>query len=102
MREGTGLKKETAAALSYILGPLSGFVFLLLEKDSFVRFHAMQSILALGFLMAVGLILGFLPFFSLIWILFFVLVLFGAYHASQGREWEMPIVGKLARKLLKG
>jgi uncharacterized membrane protein len=34
-----------AAALSYVLGFISGIVFLVLEKDSFVRFHAFQSIM---------------------------------------------------------
>ena len=34
MANQTGLKKETAAALSYVLGPLSGLAFLLLEKGN--------------------------------------------------------------------
>ena len=45
--KGTGLKKETAAALSYVLGPVTGVIFLVLEKDPFVRFHAMQSIVVI-------------------------------------------------------
>jgi len=36
-----GLKKETMGALSYVLGPVSGIVFLIISKDTFVRFHAM-------------------------------------------------------------
>ena len=34
--KGTGLKKETAAALSYVLGPVTGVIFLVLEKDPFL------------------------------------------------------------------
>lgn len=99
----TGLKKETSAALSYILGPVTGLIFLLLEKDQFVRFHAMQSIVALGLLLAAGIIFSLLPIISqLIWIVYFVVLLAGAYQASQGVRWEVPILGKIATKLLSG
>ncbi len=41
----TGLAPNVAAALSYILGPITGVLFLVLEKENrFVRFHAAQSI----------------------------------------------------------
>ncbi|KKQ75262.1 MAG: hypothetical protein US96_C0014G0020 [Candidatus Woesebacteria bacterium GW2011_GWB1_38_5b] len=102
MANQTGLKKETAAALSYVLGPLSGLAFLLLEKDPFVRFHAMQSIVVLGIIFALGMILAFIPFVGgIMWLLYFVVLLMGAYQASQGKKWEAPILGKIARSLLK-
>ena len=48
-----GLAPNVAGALSYILGPLSGLAFLLLERENrFVRFHAAQSV-AVGVLMIV-------------------------------------------------
>lgn len=103
MANETGLKKETSAALSYILGPVTGLIFLLLEKDQFVRFHAMQSIVALGLLLAAGIIFSLLPIISqLIWIAYFVVLLAGAYQASQGVRWEVPVLGKIATKLLSG
>ena len=41
----TGLAPNVAGALSYILGPITGVLFLVLEKENrFVRFHAAQSI----------------------------------------------------------
>ena len=49
-KSGTGLSKNTAAALSYILGPITGIFFLLMEKDEYVRFHAAQSTAVFGFL----------------------------------------------------
>ena len=99
---GTGLKKETAAALSYVLGPITGIIFLVLEKDPFVRFHAMQSIVAMGALMAASFILGWMPIIGgLIWLGSIVVLLVGAYKASQGKEYEFPIAGQFARKLLK-
>ena len=44
---GTGLKKETAAALATLLGPtlVVPVLFIILEKDEFVRFWAFQSII---------------------------------------------------------
>ena len=86
---GTGLKKETAGALAYVLGPVTGVIFLVIEKDPFVRFHAMQSIVT------------FVGLFVLQWILGFVLWLLLIYKAWQGQEWEVPVFGKLARNFVK-
>lgn len=101
MANSTGLKKETAAALSYVLGPITGIIFLILEKDSFVRFHAMQSIVAMGSLMVLSFVIGWIPFIgSILWLASFVALLMGAYQASQGKEYEFPVAGKIARQLL--
>lgn len=101
----TGLSKNTAAALSYVLGPITGVVFLLAEKDSFVRFHAMQSIVVFVGLFAIDWLLGvsviFLPVSALVGLLAFVLWLLLIYQAYQGREFEVPFAGKLARDLVK-
>lgn len=101
MASETGLKKETIAALAYVFGPVTGIIFLILEKDAFVRFHAMQSIIVLGLLLVLGLTLSFIPYLgSLVWILYLLVLLVGAYQASQGVRWEVPIIGKFASKLL--
>jgi len=103
--KGTGLPKNTAAALSYVLGPVTGVIFYLLEKDSFVRFHAMQSIVVFVVLFVLqwvfGLTIVLLPMVPLISILGFVLWLLLIYKAWQGEEWEVPVLGKYARKFLK-
>lgn len=97
---GTGLKKETAAALAYVLGPLTGLVFLILEKDTFVRFHALQSIVVLGILGVAGFLTFAVPYVGgLFGILYFILLLACAYQASQGLKWEVPILGKFARQM---
>jgi len=54
-----GLASNVAAALAYILGFITGIVFLVLEPykhDRFVRFHAVQSILysAVGIVLRIG------------------------------------------------
>jgi uncharacterized membrane protein len=45
----SGFSPRTAAALAYVAGPLSGGLILLAEsRNGDVRFHAWQSIIALG------------------------------------------------------
>ncbi len=100
----TGLKKETAGALSYVLGPVTGVLFLVLDKDNpFVRFHAMQSIVVFVALFALqwflGLTLILLPLVPLVGIISFILWLICIYKAWQGAEFEVPFAGKLARQL---
>ena len=56
--KGTGLPKNTAAALSYVLGPITGVLFYVLEKDPFVRFHAMQSIVVFVLLFVLQWVFG--------------------------------------------
>lgn len=101
----TGLNKKTAGALAYVLGPITGVVFLVLEKDPFVRFHAMQSIVVLGGLYLLSLMFGMTiilaPLSGLIFLLWFALWLILIYKAWQGDEWEVPVLGKYARKLVK-
>ena len=111
----TGLAPNVAAALSYVLGPLTGILFLVLEKENrFVRFHAAQSV-AVGVAMivlSIGLsvlsaVLAVVPILG--WIiallagLMFALATFVLWvmlmlRAFQGRDWTVPIVGKYARQ----
>ena len=59
----TGLDRNLAAALSYLLGFITGIVFLVVEKnDKFVRFHAMQSTLVFLAVMVLNVVVGVLPF----------------------------------------
>jgi len=102
MAQGTGLPKNTAAALSYVLGWLTGIVFLLIEKDPFVRFHAMQSTITFGILT----ILAMVPFIGwvlspLVMIVSFVLWLVLIFKAYQGEEFKLPVIGDFAKKQLE-
>ncbi len=98
-KSGTGLPRNTAAALSYVLGWLTGIIFLLIEKDKFVRFHAMQSIITFGlltvvsFVPVVGWILS-----PLVMIVGFVLWLVLIFKAYQGEEFKLPVIGDFAQK----
>jgi uncharacterized membrane protein len=102
-KTSTGLDANLAAALTYLVGFVSGIVFLVIEKENrFVRFHALQSVLAFGaitllwvLLNAVpllGFVLGVLviiPGSAIIW-------LFLMFKAYQGEEFKLPIVGSIA------
>lgn len=105
VKSQTGLSKNAAAALSYVLGAITGVLFLVLEKDSFVRFHAMQStvfsvgIFVVNMVLSATIVLALLvPLLSILW---FVLWLMLIYKAWQGETWELPVVGQIARSLLK-
>lgn len=103
-QKGLGLGRNTSAALSYVLGPVTGVLFLVLEKDKFVRFHAMQSIVFSVVAFVLNMVLGFTIVLALVlpilWIVEFVLWLVLIYKAWQGEEWELPVLGKFARQFL--
>lgn len=100
-----GLKKEMAAALSYVLGPVTGIFFLVISKDQFVKFHAMQSVVVFVFLLvlqwALGMTIILFPLSAIIGLVTFALWLVLIYKAWQGDEWQVPVLGKIARNFLK-
>lgn len=113
----TGLAPNLAGALAYLLAPLTGILFLAIEKENrFVRFHAAQSVVfgivcvvAWVALFVLGMILGIIPIIGLlidILISFgfalsaFILWLYLMFQAYKGREWELPMVGAQARRLV--
>lgn len=104
---GTGLKKETAAALSTLLGPtlVVPVLFLLLEKDEFVKFWSFQSIVVFVALFLLNWVLVFSIFLlvatPLIFVLGLALWLTMTYKAWQGEKWQVPFLGKLAMQLMK-
>lgn len=95
----TGLPKNTAAALAYLLGPLTGIIMLLAEKDKFIRFHAMQSIVVFGLLLLAYLI----PIINILMLfvglpLWIILVVFLMWKAYKGEEFTFPVIGEFAKK----
>ncbi len=106
-KSGTGLKKETSAALATLLGPtlVVPVLFILLEKDEFVRFWAFQSIVVYLALFILNWVLVFTVFLivltPLVFVLGLVLWLLMTYKAWQGDSWKVPFIGDLAVKLMK-
>ncbi len=118
---GGGLEPKVAAGLCCIFPIVASIIFLVLEKkDKFVRFWAMQSLLfgllafAVGILFAIAIfILGHMPFIGglMTWILaflyhwvvrlaFVIVYIISIVKAFSNLEWEIPILGKIAREQL--
>jgi uncharacterized membrane protein len=113
-QSGTGLPANVAAALSYVLGAFTGIVFYLIEKDRFVRFHALQSIiLTVAWFVAwiivtvLTAVLAVIPVLGwLIGLLLWVVVAFGGIgvwlylivKAYQGASPRLPYLADMADK----
>ena len=113
----TGMSANQAGFLCYVLGWITGIVFVVLEnKSSFVRFHAWQSIMTFGVLTVAHLILytmlrtiafaTFLPGLAIfagvlgtiIWILMVILWIILVIQAGTGKMWKVPWAGDWAEK----
>ena len=105
-----GLDENIEGALCYVLGIITGVLFLILEKESsYVKFHAWQSILfgvaviviniilsILAFIPYVGILVGIISMiFSL---LVLVLWLFLIWKAYSGEKYKLPIIGDYAEQ----
>ncbi|HUV56910.1 MAG TPA: DUF4870 domain-containing protein [Dehalococcoidales bacterium] len=103
-KTSTGLEENVAGLLCYVLGWISGIIFILLEKENkFVRFHAVQSIYVFGALTIVSIILGWIPIIGAIigWIISitgFILWIVLMVKAYQGTMYKLPWFGNLAEK----
>lgn len=108
-----GLEPNIAAALSYLCGWVTGLIFYLIEKENnFVRFHAMQSIVAFGGLTVLSFALNIVdqipglgilwwlgtPILSILGLVVWVICLLKAY---QGERFKLPIAGDIAEKNTK-
>ena len=102
------IEETTAGVLCYVLGWITGIVFLILEKEnSFVRFHAWQSILTFLPLSILAWALGWIPLFgwvlaALVWILIVILWLVLMFKAYQGERYKIPFAGDIADKETRG
>ena len=99
----TGLDENVAGFLCYLLGFITGIVFLVVEKkSSFVKFHAMQSTITFLGLFVISIVIGFIPIIGLlvypIWILSLIVWLILMVKALRGERYSLPIVGKMAEE----
>ena len=99
----TGLQPNVAAGLSYLFVWVGGLVFFLIEKQNrFVRFHAMQSLIFFGSITILSIVLGYIPYISLLtWVLdlvAFVGWIFLMIQGFQGKYFKLPVIGDYAEK----
>jgi uncharacterized membrane protein len=102
-RTSTGFDANVAAALSYLVGFVTGIIFLVLEKDNrFVRFHAMQSTLVFAGIVAIDILLQIVPLLGALLVIFVIIPLSAIlwlllmFKAYQGEEFRLPLVGQMA------
>jgi len=100
----SGLKENVAGVLCYVLGWITGIVFLIIEpKNKFVRFHAFQSILVFGALTVASMLLSWIPvigavFGVIIGVVGFILWIALMVLASQEKMYKLPWSGNLVEK----
>ncbi|MDD4899900.1 MAG: DUF4870 domain-containing protein [Candidatus Omnitrophica bacterium] len=100
----TGMQPNIAALLSYVLGFITGLIFLVIEKENkFVRFHALQSIITFGFFFVLQWVLAFIPLVG--WVLIpvaaiaaLIIWILQMVKAYQGEWFKLPWIGDFAEK----
>ncbi len=108
----SGLSENVAGLLCYLVGWLTGLIFLLIDKRPFVRFHAAQSIVVFGALFIIRIILtfglfgatwGFFTIWGLISLLVSLITLVAwivlMVMAYQGKMFEVPIAAGIAKSI---
>ena len=105
-----GLTDNVAGALCYLVGFITGVIFLVLapyNQNRFVRFHAFQSILFFVAWIVVNIAIGMMAvvthgLLALLWPLvhlgFFFLWLYMMYTAFNNKKIKLPVIGDLAEK----
>jgi uncharacterized membrane protein len=113
-----GLAENVAGALCYILGWVTGLIFLLIDKRPSVKFHAAQSIVVFGALQILFIIIGVAfsnyivlgragfgwsfgyTLYNIIWLAGLILGIFLMVKAYQGQQFRVPVAAEFADKLV--
>ncbi len=102
----TRLQPNVAGLLCYVGGWISGIVFLVIEqRNRWVRFHALQSIVTFAALTVAGALLGAIPYAGdvfgiIIGILAFTLWVVLMVKTYQGELYKVPLAGQVIEGLL--
>jgi uncharacterized membrane protein len=113
-----GMQNNVAGALAYLVGIITGIIFVVIEpynKIRFVRFHAFQSIFFSVACIVISIVLGIVSgvmlsvggwgmwsvlswLFLLVRLAMFLVWLLLMYKAYNNEEYKLPIIGDLAAK----
>jgi uncharacterized membrane protein len=101
-----GVTENLEALLCYVGCWVTGLIFLFLEKDNaYVRFHALQSVVAFGILHAAFFVVRILPILGgflsyMIGVMIFVLWIVLMVKAYKGERYKLPAVGDFVERQL--
>jgi uncharacterized membrane protein len=111
MQASGTMADNVASTLCYVLGLITGIIFLVLapyNKNRVIRFHAFQSIflhvacivIAIGLHIVLGIIniFGLFLLSSLLWLAFFVLWVVMLIQTYQGKTIVLPVIGPIAQQ----
>ena len=93
-----GLSENVAGLLCYVLGWVTGIIFLLIDKRPFVKFHAAQSIVVLstGGLLGLGLWAAVMGLIGIVALILWIFLMFKAY---QHELFRVPIAAGIAESI---
>jgi uncharacterized membrane protein len=100
----TGIQENVAGLLCYILGWITGIVFLIIEpKNKTIKFHAIQSIIVFGAITILGIIFSFIPVLRwfmpwIIWVIGLILWIVLMIKAYHGEKYKLPVSGDMAER----
>jgi uncharacterized membrane protein len=101
-----GVTENLEALFCYVLGWITGLVFLLLEqKHGFVRFHALQSLVTFLGLFIISFVAGLIPVLGILvnLVLFplgVVLWIILMVKSYKGERYKLPVVGDFVEQQL--
>jgi len=110
-----GMDENVAGLVSYLLGWITGLIFLLIDQRPFVKFHAAQSIAAnicifpcwialwiVEMILAHIPIIGFLGLimFPIFGLAIFAVWIFLMYKAYNHEMFKLPIIGNIVEKMV--
>ena len=111
MQASGAMADNVASALCYVLGLITGILFLVLppyNKNRLIRFHAFQSIFLHVACIAVGIgirivlsiltLWGMFFLVSVFWLACFVLWIYIILQTYQGKTIVLPVLGPIAQQ----
>ena len=111
----SGMAENVAGLLCYVLGWVTGIIFLLIDKRPYVRFHAAQSIVVFGGLHVINIIIGIMfgagfmmmggwgtfgmgaALYGLVSLVAFILWILLMVKAYQGEKFQVPVAAGIAQ-----
>ncbi len=99
-KQTSSIPRGIAGILAYFIPFFGGLFFLIIEKENrLIRFHAVQSILLWVVFVVLAAIFGWIPIINILLIIIILAIwVFIMYQALMERMYELPVIGKIAKR----